>query len=59
LVVLTGRRFGLLFIVSGDFLRFYLRARTNFLQTSNNHAIAIFQTFGDQPFVANRLVAVI
>jgi hypothetical protein len=37
------------------FLCFYLRARTNFLQTSDNHAIAIFQTFRDQPFIANRL----
>jgi hypothetical protein len=26
-----------------------------FLQAGDNHAIAIFQTFSDQPFIANRL----
>ena len=42
--------------LSVNFLHFYLRARLHFHQAGDDHAIAGFQTIGNQPFVANRLV---
>ena len=45
----------MLFIVRNDFLRFYLHAWSDFLQTGDDDAIARFQPFGDQPFITNSL----
>lgn len=42
--------------LSVNFLHFYLRARLHFHQAGDDHAIAGFQTIGNQPFVANRTV---